>query len=427
MTWTVDEPAQKRRWFVHPWVIALLVIGVALAGWGVSRVPRIFDDGMRGPYGRFPQPVAAEPPLHSAQQVASSARGYGRLVVYGGLAINGGFGGGVRAVSIATGKTYWRYGKNSAPIGMDREAGGVLVQGNGLIEINVRSGRIRWSRPDPDVGNGQEAVVPEAATKTLLVLGDQGIAGVDRASGGTRWTQRWPAECLNRITAVVTGTIAVACQQGNVSDDVVLGFDVATGTRRWDLRAPQLFPEIHSTSDHRIGISGVWESQGRLAVETEGSLDLLDPATGETLIHRARTQETPVGFSGGIQISTCLLGKKTAAICGSDANTGKRLWSSPVPGHGGFGGSLDDEDSVAIADGRVYSLSFFQRAQKRIMQMAVLDLRTGKVFGQMPLTIDGADGFHGPITDGVITLGYGLNEFLYAERPDLRGTRKLFP
>jgi outer membrane protein assembly factor BamB len=226
---------------------------------------------------------------------------------------------------------------------------------------------------------------------------------------------------------VVTGTIAVACQNAGVPDDVVLGFDVATGTRRWDLHASQLFPELHATSDHRVGISGVWESQGRLAVETEGSLDLLDPATGRTFVHRFRKQEIPAGFSGGIQISACLLGKKTAAVCGSNADTGKRLWSSPVPGHGGFGGPLDDEDSVSIADGRVYTLSFLQRAQKRITQMAVFDLRTGRILGQMPLTIEGADGFHGSITDGVITLDYGGDEFLYAERPDLRGTRKLFP
>ncbi|GAA2433212.1 hypothetical protein GCM10010191_54210 [Actinomadura vinacea] len=434
LTRTIDPPVRPRRSWRPP-VIALVVIGVVAAGWwGAPRVPEMLDDGMRGPFGAFPQQVAAQPPLRSAENVAGTGMTYGHTVVYGGLVISGGHvftrgHGGVRAVSIADGRTYWRYDKDSAPIGLDRATGDVVVQGKDLLKINVRSGRIRWSRPVPEVG--ADSVVTDANEKTLVVLGRHGITGVDREDGETRWTKRWPEGCSDTdelISASAKGIVAVACNDSDVLDEMVMGFDARTGAQRWGMRMSQLFPEVSAMpadETRYLSFTGVWQDRDRFAVAARESLGILDPTTGN-VVRRAR-KDSPVAFSDGIQISECREG-----LCGSASDTGKRLWSSPFPGPGRPGLATYDAESVAVADGRAYAVTHTEASRGRINQMTVFDSRTGKVLGHMPVPMRYIQRLQSPIADGVVIIQGNAAEssssyFLFVERPDLRGARKFTP
>jgi hypothetical protein len=82
-----------------------------------------------------------------------------------------------------------------------------------------------------------------------------------------------------------------------------------------------------------------------------------------------------------------------------------------------------------VANGRIYSLSSIDTPQKEVDQIVVFDLRTGK-----RLTYWSHDGMTRlrdsfTITDGAVVVndgGFGSGVALYADRPDLHGTRHLF-
>ncbi|WP_329254999.1 PQQ-binding-like beta-propeller repeat protein [Actinoallomurus sp. NBC_01490] len=120
----------------------------------------------------------------------------------------------------------------------------------------------------------------------------------------------------------------------------------------------------------------------------------------------------------GLQVSSCE-DKKDNAICGFDPATGAELWRSPIP-ESGYLPQLGE--SLAMADGRVYIVSL--RNDTVVFHLVVFDGRTGKILGRIPITGD-AEFIYGPVTDGVIAIGRGTSQTdLYAERPDIRSTRK---
>ena len=417
---TVDEPAARRgRWWRLRVIVAAL-LAVVLASWGVPRLWAVFDDGMRGPYGRFPQPVAAQPPVHSAQRVASVPRS---TVIYGGLAIMPA-GDGVRAVDIVTGKVYWRYTKSKwAPMGMDRSTGDVFLQSTGgeLVKINIRSGGIRWSRKVPDIGSDEsdESVVPDADAATLALIGSDGMAGISRATGKARWTKKWPATCPYESdfahVALVPGTLAVACNDYDAPDNAVFGFDPATGATRWVLRVSQLSAGTRSGGmAEAVGVVN-----GRLAVAAGDTTDLLDPATGRIVAKRRWKDQYPAAFDGGLQINLCT-DKKDDAICGIDPATGGQLWRTPIPESGHL---PQASESLAVADGRVYIVSAVPRNDTVVLELVVFDGRTGRILSRNPISGE-ATFIYGPVTDGIIVIGVTTDD-LYAERPDLRSTRRL--
>ncbi|MFB9832493.1 outer membrane protein assembly factor BamB family protein [Actinoallomurus acaciae] len=413
-------------------------VAVVLVSVGVRR---LLDDGISGPYGRFPGPVAAQAPVRTPQRVALSPEGPGGIQVYGGVAIGGfSLGGphdGVRAVGIATGKTYWEYHgqKPAEPIGLDRATGDVYVDGNHeLAKIDVRTGRILWSRPTPGYFPVEHAVV--SGTGTLVVFNDLSwpdrdaggeVTGIDPATGRTRWRSAYDCDAKDRTTAVVGGTLAMAC---GPTVGKVRGIDLATGEQRWSENLARLFPQKPhgDESDDFVVLDA---GQSRVAITTRDGFDLLDAATGEILRRRVTKGELATAFSGGMWLSTCALGK-TEGVCASDVDTGKRLWSSPFPGSpaGYSPGEPAEHGYAAVADGRVYSLSAIDTPRREVAQIVVSDLRTGK-----RLTYWSHDGLLRPydsftITDGVVVVhDGGLDRgdvALYADRPDLRRTHRLF-
>ncbi|MGI5228904.1 PQQ-binding-like beta-propeller repeat protein [Actinoallomurus sp. CA-142502] len=416
MSWTVDEPAVRQGPWWRLGVVVAALIAVVLAFWGAPRLWAVFADGMRGPYGRFPQPVAAQPPVRSARPVASVPRS---TVIYGGLAIMPARDG-VRAVDIVTGRVYWRYPKGKGlPVGgVDRSAGDVFLESTSgeLVRVDIRSGRIRWSRKVPGIGTDR-SVVPDADAATLAFIGSDGMSGISRTTGKVRWTTKWPGTCpydsdFSHVT-VVPGTLAIACNDYGSRNNAVVGFDPATGTTRWVLRVSQLSAGASRPSDmvDTLGLVG-----GRLAVANDDTTSLLDPATGRVMAER-RWKDQPVAFAGGLQINVCM-DKKDEAICGYDPVTGAELWRSPsghIPQLG---------ESLAVADGRVYVVSEVSRNGTAVRELAVFDGRTGRVLGRSPITGE-ADYVYGPVTDGVIAVGGGFYTDLYAERPDIRSPRRL--
>ncbi|GAB3986061.1 hypothetical protein GCM10029978_100570 [Actinoallomurus acanthiterrae] len=418
MSWTAEEPEtrQGRRW--RPYAVVAAVVAAVLAFWGAPRLWAVFDDGMRGPYGRFPQPVAAQPPVHSAQRVASVR---GSTVIYGGLAIMPA-GDGVRAVDIVTGRVYWRYTRSkSAPIGVDRSTGDVFLQSTGdeLVKINIRSGKIRWSRKVPDIGS-DESVVPDADAATLAFVGGDGLAGISRATGKVRWTKKWPDTCpyesIFAHVAVAPGTLAVACNNYDAKDKAVVGFDPATGATRWALRVSQL-----SAGTSRSGgmVEAVGRVNGRLAVAVGDTTDLLDPATGRIVAKRRWKDQGAAALGDGLQANLCA-DKKDGAICGVDPATGGELWRTPIPDSGHL---PQAGESLTVADGRVYVVSEVSRNDTAVYEFVVFDGRTGRILSRIP--IPGEADFIEPVTDGIITINRGYAADLYAERPDIRSTRRL--
>jgi outer membrane protein assembly factor BamB len=434
---TIGRLARVRRWLWRPRVIIpVAVVALVLVSAGVRY---LLDDGMSGPYGPFPRPVAAQAPARTPQRVARSMEGPGGMQIYGGVAINGSlhfFGGpddAVRAVSIATGRTYWEYDKqkHAEPIGLDRTTGDVYVDGqHDLAKINVRTGRIRWSRPTPGYFPNEHAIVSDTGTRTLVIFDEYGgrgeMTGIDPVTGRTRWTSTHDCDVLRETTVVVGGTLVTNCGLG--VDNVVRGIDLATGKQRWLEDFARLFPEqSHGHDDFSVRDAG----QGRVAVTTKGGFDLLDPTTGKILRHRVTKGEVPVSFSGGMWLSTCALGK-TEGVCASDADTGKRVWSSLFPGPltGYRPGDLDNNAYATVADGRVYSLTSTVSRQKGSDQIVVFDLRTGKRLTYWSLDTTAVDSRR-PVTiaDGVVAVheNFGAGSVaLYADRPDLHGTRHLF-
>ncbi|WP_345429828.1 PQQ-binding-like beta-propeller repeat protein [Actinoallomurus vinaceus] len=411
-----------RWWLRRPRVI--IPVAVAALVLVATGVRYLLDDGMSGPSGPFPRPVATQAPAGVPQLVATTPEGPGRMQIYGGVAINGalkffgGRGDAVRAVGIATGRTYWKYKqKHAQPIGLDRTTGDVYVDGrHDLVKINVRTGRIRWSRPTPGYFPNEHAIV--SGTGTLVIFDDYGsggdMTGIDPVTGRTRWTSAHSCDKVKRTTVVVGGTLAMAC---GLADDVVRGVDLATGKQRW---------QQEQSSDFSVLDDG----QGHVAVSAKDGFDLLDPATGKVLRHHLTKGEVTVAFSDGMRLSACALGK-SRGMCGSDADTGERLWSSAFPGHpaGYVPGDPGNRAYATVADGRVYSLSAIDTPQREVDQIVVFDLRTGRrladwsldglTMSQVPLTIaDGVLAVHKDDVAGAVGL--------YADRPDLHRTRHLF-
>jgi outer membrane protein assembly factor BamB len=254
------------------------------------------------------------------------------------------------------------------------------------------------------------------------------MTGIDRATGRNRWTSALGCDVRSGTTVVAGRTLAMTCGPG---DDLLHGLDLATGKQRWYEDFARLFPE-KPHGDDRDDFFVLDAGQGRVAVTTRGGFDLLDATTGKILRHRVTKGEAPVAFSGGMSLSTCAL-RKTEGVCARDTDTGKRLWSSSFPGHlAGY--SPRDPGRPAyttVANGRVYSVvDTADPPQKEIGQIVVFDLRTGK-----RLTYWSHDGLVRPhdsvtIADGVVVVhdgGFSSGSVtLYADRPDLHGTRHLF-
>lgn len=127
--------------------------------------------------------------------------------------------------------------------GVDRSTGDVFIESTSgeLVKINIRSGKIRWSRTVPYAGNEYSGVA-DADAATLALIGSDGMAGISRVTGKVRWTKKWPGTCPydsdSAPVAVAPGTLAVA--RNDVRDNAVVGFDPATGATRWALRVSQL-------------------------------------------------------------------------------------------------------------------------------------------------------------------------------------------
>lgn len=429
-------PGRKRGRLRHWRLLALALIGTVSAAWGVSHFQGLHNESMRGPYGPFPSPVATQPPLHSAQLVATASR---PMVIYSGLAITRDRQG-VRAVNIATGRIYWQYKMSDASdpdltvlISVDDATGDVFVLGHKLSMINARSGRVHWTHAIPDIGGGGLAAADDiiAQQGTLTVLGERGLTGLDRTNGKARWTRGWPSGCDFDDTparfAVAEQTIAIACNSSYEPDKALVAFNVNTGTQRWEAHTSQLFPEVDNgksgsginSSYYGNLIAGVWPDGSLFAVATQNVTVVLDPVSGKVIAHRDwDAYYSPATFSGGIQISLC----GRWSLCGDDPNTGKSLWHSRIPGRRAF---LDPVDGVKVADGHVYTVS--DTAAHAHRQIVVLDARTGGLLGQTPLSGEYGSGIIDlPITDGIITLfDGGTGDLLYAERPDLLTTRNL--
>jgi outer membrane protein assembly factor BamB len=414
-----------------PRTIALMVAGLVLLAPGVGCGPRDDTRGrtaVRGPVGAFPPPMP--PPLHSAHVVARTLHGPEPLI-YGGLAIVPDDSAGVRAVNIRTGAVYWRNPTDGRPMAVHSATGDLFVLGgrDRLTMIDARSGRTRWSRQIPaeaadsrTYGWADHQIVADTGAGAMAILGAKGMAALDRVSGRLRWTRPWPtghcyAHPFSRV-AVTAGTIAVTCNDLTVLPESVAAFDSATGAPRWNIAISALFHRGQSVSPVSVENAGGLLAVGAHASGTSltSATAIVNPATGKVVVRPAwRNDWSPVAFSGAVQLGECRISTKILGLCGVDPKTGRTLWRSRVPGAGAL--LFDDESSVAVADGRVYTLS--ESGDHHHFQMVVFDPHTGKVIGQSRLP-HGTGGIEVTAGIAVIQRVSGTDGYeLLAEAPEL--------
>jgi outer membrane protein assembly factor BamB len=436
---------------------------VVLVGVVTGVVVLRMDDGMEGPYGQFPGPLATRPPEKTPHPVASASwievpdwSSYG-VLVYGGLAM-GSAGpetatSDLYAISIASGRVYWHFDKPSRPLTLDRATGGLIAgTGHDIVAINAKSGQVRWST-SPGIGDVTQAV--SAGDRGLLVFSDDAVAGVDPASGRTRWTARLSRECQRAAAferpVVVDGTAAFLCGihwverqnlRRHVSERVggqLTAFDVATG-RRWTVKAGQLLPngELFLGQGPQERLSVIVRASGD---DGRGVLVMLDPMTGAVRARRDTPYVLNPVFADGVQIGRCPVGGGKVVVCGSDPHRGRRLWTD-TPQQLVLPRNSAIETAITVTNGRAYVLMnedvALSGTEDATQWLVVLDVRTGARLAQWQLEKGAPLRFSGPapITDGVINLdtfpddgstGTDVASFLYAESPAAAKPRSLFP
>jgi outer membrane protein assembly factor BamB len=107
-----------------------------------------------------------------------------------------------------------------------------------VMAVDLASGRMIWSDP---VGNPYRGSSPTGALavtgNTAVVLTDNGIAGVNAASGKPRWTVAPPASCsFQQLAASGSSLVALAACNGSF---VIVSIDAATGKAAWQHRVTE--------------------------------------------------------------------------------------------------------------------------------------------------------------------------------------------
>lgn len=409
---------ESRRWWRTRWLVAVVIGAVLMVGGVFYEADErdgfaqfyadVFHGGVRGPYGSFPPSPPVRPSLRSLRATATGGIDttgfFGAVsvpsVVYDGISVSSDGDDVVKAV-VRSGKTYWRYQRHNqaiSSIALDKKRGELFLSwgppwrasGNKKTSIemmDVRSGRVRWRR---SVGlapvwsaNGPKSRYTRMAVDDagrVVVLGDHGMAGLDGGTGRVRWTTLWPSGCDSLDTVirdnpvVVSGTAAfkLTCQ---VTAPAV-GYDTATGARRWRLDFETLLsksPDYVSLADfvHFSDLGG-----GLLAIWGRRVTVVTDPTSGRIIRDVSTADQSEAGAPAeGFRVGNCGPAARLWRLCATDLRTGRSLWRTRLP--------LDHPAGVAIDHDRVYMLS---KDVTGPWQLSVFDLHTGARLERAPMS-----------------------------------------
>lgn len=198
------------------------------------------------------------------------------------------------------------------------------IQDNRVTGRDAESGRIRWTYSLPAKQSVCQLSDTVAAHTGLVAIGADGTCGtlvaVDLTTGRTRWSVATPFDA----TLSVNGTTTVPGPQGNaqavlamfdgvvavVSGHQVLGYDLATGARRWRAAAPGgcRTGGVVATPSKFVAVDNCGASGYRLTA--------LDPATGRPVWSRPLPDRTP-----DVQVSVVSTNPLVVAENGSVSDT----------------------------------------------------------------------------------------------------------
>jgi outer membrane protein assembly factor BamB len=404
-----------------------------------------FKSGMRGPYGHFPPPLASEPPLRSMRLVGT-APDY--PVVYGGVRLESGLqSSDVRAINIRTGETYWWYhqpDKFLEDLEVDRASGDVFLTWeerethtlDSFDRINIRTGKVHWRhniRRSVDRAGGEEEDDPvvgglSSGGSTVAFLTFHHAFGFSRADGSQRWALRQPKDCSwyldPRVMETVAGTLILPqeCVEKNRQIGYLVAIDIATGVQRWrtSYRGRGGTPSSPwSASELRPYVGG----QIMLSTSLYLPSLVIDAATGRIAARLPGFDSPSADLSDGILISRCYTSEKTPGWCGFAANTGRLLWTQPVPE------SFTTGYGVLNSHGRAYVLLDQEESEtsaRQAHELGVLDLHTGQWIARFPLpphrgfdgrTLDRDRPTLMRIRDGIIILHHEQGPFSLLAEP----------
>jgi outer membrane protein assembly factor BamB len=349
------------------------------------------DDGMRGPFGAFPSPIAAAAPPRSARLLATLP---GDVRIYGGLALQA-YRADVRAVDIRTGKVFWadhRDGDSLKSWDVDDTGALFILWLSGRVEgVDVRSGKLRWhQRINGDVivddsGTGLVDVVPAGSDERLVAF--------DRRTGRERWRLKPDKAPVCEIVTSADGDspLAVGGNLVVIEDCHEYGADLsaydAAGHRRWQLDLTDLVGDVRDLTHVEMTVL-----DDRLVTVSNSSggtgYALVDTSTGrmvKKIDHPAVAPSVLEGPGWGLtSVTDCYISRSVRALCAGDVKTGRRLWRVPLPK--GFNYSSHE---FSIFGGRLYTVLYSTSGSgdvdPRTTQVAVLDVHTGAVLGRIPI------------------------------------------
>ncbi|MEV5576444.1 PQQ-binding-like beta-propeller repeat protein [Spirillospora sp. NPDC052269] len=441
-----SEGKKKRRLLLrHPGMIALVLMAAVFATIAVYATVNAAiksADGIHGPFGAFPSPVATAPPVGPARLLATLE---GEVKVTGGLALQDNDDSRLRAINLRTGKVYWEDRRhNDAIVDWKPDGSGsvFIAWSSGRVErVEIRSGKRLWHQRftgslSLDIsGNG-----PVNVSTTMWRHYDHegALIFLDRGTGRERWRIRTFSKgaCSIGIQSTVQWVLHIAdtlvaredCRSEK-DPGRLTAFD-ATGHRRWQLDLKTLMP---STDGHPDRIDATRVSDRLLALTRYGrGYTLVDVVAGRMIKKVPSLESIPDDEreerSDSISVNSCAAPHVRSEdatgpyLCAKSSKTDKPLWTVHLPE--GFRGS---NNRFAVSGGRFYTVLTHTDAADKIdirdeQQVGVFELRTGRLLGRMPLPSRRAAYLPqeiayevSDVTDGVVSVDYRTRERSYTK------------
>ncbi|WP_235834044.1 outer membrane protein assembly factor BamB family protein [Actinomadura logoneensis] len=381
-------------------MLVLLAVSTAVAVWEARPRP---DWKLDGPHGAFPTAVAAEAPHRPEKTVATFPY---LPMIYGGVALRAvPEADAITAADLRSGRVYWTFTRRRGHLvaasvdwkrgrlltvwaRADAEAGSTSVPLR-VTTLDIRKGRVAWERTIDGSGPYPSTGFWEPRVRTAAVIPfSRAVVALDPGTGRTRW--QVPDPCDH--TAVLLTESTVVLHHQCHGDETVDGRDAATGRLLWSRTFASWWPGRDLARKLPVKVADL--GRDRVVVWTVEREAVYDARTGSAIAERPAagkptdtvSRGDDLVFRDGVRYGTCYLRLARGArhgICANDEVSGRTLWTSPLPGRHDWPAL---NPSVAVADGRVYSLSSVHGGEFAD-RLTVNDARTGAVLARVPLSL----------------------------------------
>lgn len=343
-------------------IAAVTVTSPADGGW-TGVYDDVFRDGMRGPYGALPRPVAGG--AGSLRQVGVAS---GNPLVIGGLRLET-TASNVWAISLRTGRTYWWYhrpGDLLQELRVDDLSSDVYLtwqtfEGSeaSASRVDAGTGRVIWHRRLTAPATDEEDPSLEvggirADAQTVAFPSARRVFGLAYADGRRLWSSPEPPHCSLAMEPDLTtaaGGVLMAeeqCEENGRLTRYVLGVEARSGRRLWRF---DLHRWSHDPGDiYSLKVKPYADGQVIVYGLSDGPSFVLATATGRVLTRGPSVDEFAAGPTEGVLVKGCGSGPRSGGWCGYSYSGGRLLWRRVAPAQPPIAG-------VTVDGGRVYTLS----------------------------------------------------------------------